>query len=156
MKIDISQLQKHFFTISQIFAERQTGDGKTRFTMQNPRPTDAFLLFVSTNGVCYREGEEPLYVPKGSLVYIPKNSRYVWENSPSEENGIQVNLLFEFILESVETNVLSEGKKVVDCSDKKGERISFSDSVCIRSGGKSKCYCVVQTYKKIFLLHFNR
>lgn len=74
MNIAISQLQKYFFTISQIFVERQTGDGKTRFIMQKPRPIDAFLLFVSTNGVCYREGEEPLYVPKGSLVYIPKTA----------------------------------------------------------------------------------
>lgn len=130
---EFSELNKHFFGVDKIFLQRQTNKGKTVFTMQNPRPTDAFLLFVNTKGVCYQSGKEPLYIPQGALVYMPKNSRYMWENSQATENKPQENLLFEFVLKRNDIYREKNYKKTINNSKFPEEHIAFSDSVKIVS-----------------------
>ena len=103
MLLDFSELSNHFFSISDIFAVTQVNRGKTRFTMSEPRPTDALLFFASTTGVCYQQNAEPLYIPQGALVYIPKSCRYIWENEAAPNSSMQKNILFEFTLKSTET-----------------------------------------------------
>ena len=103
MKIKFSELSRLFFSISELFATRQEIVGKTSFTMEQPRHTDAFLLFTGCTGICYQEGEMPFYISQGSLVYMPKDSRYMWETSPLSENESGERLLFEFMLNEVET-----------------------------------------------------
>ena len=98
MQVDFSELGNYFFDITDIFAMEQTAAGKTTFIMEESRPTDALLLFVSSAGICYRDGLSPLCVSQGSLVYLPRNSRYIWENSPAPDCDSQRNLLFEFSL----------------------------------------------------------
>lgn len=98
MQVDFSELGNYFFDITDIFATEQTAAGKTTFIMEESRPTDALLLFVSSAGICYRDGLSPLCVSQGSLVYLPRNSRYIWENSPAPDCDSQRNLLFEFSL----------------------------------------------------------
>lgn len=140
MQISFSELDQYFFTISDFFVTKQTGRGSTRFTMQNPRHTDAFLYFAKTTGVCYQRGEQPLYVPQGSLLYLPKNSRYVWENSPAPGYKIQENILFEFTLNKIDVERDKSEKNKFMCSDSVGERISFSDKVCIVSAHRPAQY----------------
>lgn len=103
MLLDFSELSNHFFSISDIFAVTQVNRGKTRFTMSEPRPTDALLFFASTTGVCYQQNAEPLYIPQGALVYMPKSCRYIWENEAAPNSSMQKNILFEFTLKSTET-----------------------------------------------------
>lgn len=133
MFISFSELNNHFFTISDFYLETQYANGKSRFVMQEPRSTDAFLFFENTLGVCYQKNSNPLYVPQGSLVYIPKNSCYVWENEPSKGISVQKNLLFEFTLHSANISHLSitSKKSTYQCECEKKERIFFSDKVCI-------------------------
>lgn len=144
MNLDFSELGNYFFGVSDIYAEKQTGDGKTRFMMQQPRPTDAFLLFANTTGICYRQADEPLYIPQGALVYMPKNSRYVWENSPAD-GSVQVNYLFEFTAEHMGITRGNSKKNAVSLAEGTGERISFSDKVCIVSTRHAA------VYKQLFL-----
>lgn len=133
MILDFSELNNHFFTVSDIFLKRQISDGKTKFVMQKPRPTDAFLLFANTHGVCYQEGEEPLYIPHGALVYMPKNSRYIWENSPLPNSNVQENLLFEFTLKNADVKVENNNKKTVVYNKIESDFVSFSNKVTIVS-----------------------
>lgn len=101
--MDFSELNDKFFILSQIFTAKQAGNGKTTFTMSEPRPTDAFLFFVNTEGICYQENSKPLYIPQGALVYMPKNSKYIRENSPAPGMNKQENILFKFVLNEVES-----------------------------------------------------
>ena len=103
MLLDVSELNSHFFDITNIFPVRQKMHGKTSFTMHEPRPTDALLLFANTTGICYQKGMSPLYIPHGALVYMPQHSHYIWENSPVANSSVQENLLFEFTLRYVDT-----------------------------------------------------
>ena len=103
MLLDFSELSNHFFSISDIFAVTQVNRGKTRFTMSEPRPTDALLFFASTTGVCYQQNAEPLYIPQRALVYMPKSCRYIWENEAAPNSSMQKNILFEFTLKITES-----------------------------------------------------
>ena len=127
MRIDFFELSNYCFDISNIFSAEQTAAGETTFIMQNSRPTDALLLFINTTGVCYQDNLPPLYIPQGSLVYMPKNSRYIWENSPAHGCDNQRNLLFEFTLTHFET--YSGSKNELCRTSESGESISFSDKV---------------------------
>lgn len=133
MFINLAELNEHFFTVSDVYVKEQFGYGKNRFTMQNPRSTDALLFFENTIGVCYQKNSNPLYVPQGSLVYIPKNSCYIWENQPAKGTTFQKNLLFEFTLYSSEIlrSNISAKKNIYMCDCEKNERICFSDKIFI-------------------------
>ena len=142
MKLDFSELSDYFFDISDIYAVRQQASGSTRFIMQKPRATDGLLLFANTMGVCYQKGTEPLIVPQGALVYLPKDSHYVWENSPAENCDEQENLLFEFVLSRAE--IFRGEKGELSHYAPSGEHISFGDYVTVVTTKHS------ELYKKLF------
>lgn len=145
MNLTFPELGSHFFGVSDIYVTKQNGDGKTRFMMQNPRPTDAFLLFSNTTGICYQQSAEPLYIPQGALVYMPKNSRYVWENSPANGSKLQENYLFEFTARHIDITRDDTEKHKINSASEAGEEISFSDKVCIVSTRHAA------VYKQLFL-----
>ena len=140
MKIKYQELSQLFFSISELFPVRQEVVGKTSFTMEKPRHTDAFLLFTDCTGICYQENESPFYIPQGSLVYMPKDSRYMWETSPISESGTGERLLFEFTLNNVEIKRSNNEKRAFSVSETQGERIYFSDKVEIVSTDHKELY----------------
>ena len=140
MKIEYSELSQIFFSISELFSVRQEIVGKTSFTMEKPRHTDAFLLFTDCTGICYQEGETPFYIPQGSLVYMPKDSRYMWETSPLSDNEVGERLLFEFVLNNAEIKRSNDEKQSFSFFGSCGERIYFSDKVEIVSTDHKELY----------------
>ncbi len=131
MRIDFSELGKYFFDIANIFVVRQEVSGKTRFTMHEPRPTDGLLFFSSTTGICYQKDMLPMIVPHGALVYLPKDSNYIWENSPALNNGMQEQLLFEFTLSFAQTQRGDSIKRELSRTGASDTPISFGDRVRI-------------------------
>ncbi len=110
MNLDFCELNSTYFSISNFFAARQFSLGKSRFEMQRPRHSDAIILFSTTNSICYQEGEPPLYIPCGSLVFVPKDSKYIWEDTPAfDDNGIE-KFLFEFTLNRIDISKDEQNK----------------------------------------------
>lgn len=140
MQIDFSELGNSFFTISNLFPVRQTAIGKNTFTMHNPRHTDALLLFNGCTSICYQKNLSPLYIPRGSLVYIPKDSCYMWEDMPAQPNGGLEKLLFEFTLNLAKTTRQNNEKRDFCISDNIGERISFGNCVKIVTTAHKELY----------------
>ena len=138
MKTDFPSLGNLFFDISNIFAVSQKQTGRTRFETQQPRPTDALLLFANTTGVCYQPGFPPFYIPHGALVYMPQGSHYIWENSPPPGNAFQENLLFEFTLRPA--NTLRGEKREVSHTPFSPGHVSLGDKVYIVTTGHIKHY----------------
>ncbi len=138
MIFDFAQLNKAYFTISDIFAERQQAIGKKRFEMHEPRPTDALMLFTGSDSICYQKGEMPIYIPHGALVYVPKYSRYVWEDSPPFEDNKLEKLLFEFTLNFVGTS-RGEADEVI-LSSSTNEHISFGKKIMVVSTENTRLY----------------
>lgn len=140
MKIKYQELSGLFFSISELFPVRQAVVGKTSFTMEKPRHTDAFLLFSGCTGICYQEGVNPFYIPQGSLVYMPKDSRYMWETSPLSESEAGERLLFEFVLDNAEVKRSNDEKQSFSYFGTHSERIYFSDKVEIVSTDHKELY----------------
>ncbi len=95
-------LYSSFFTIHDIYAQRQEGRDGSLFEMSNPRPTDAFLLFTESTAIYTQNENELLYVPNGALVYIPKGSIYTVVNHCVDKEGKVKVILFEFSLKKAE------------------------------------------------------
>lgn len=127
--IALDTLDSHLFTVSDLFAVRQEAPGKTRFIPQQPRPTDALLLFAGTVGTCYQPGKEPLYIPQGSLVYMPRGSYYIWENEPAGETRTQEQFLLEFTLHDIGFRRSTDEKRAFFPEPTHGKRLYFSDEV---------------------------
>ena len=140
LEIEYSELSQVFFTISELFCVRQQIVGKTSFTMEKPRHTDAFLLFTDCTGICYQENDAPFYIPQGSLVYMPKDSRYMWETSPLSDNEVGERLLFEFVLNNAEIKRSNDEKQSFSFSGTQSERIYFSNKVEIVSTDHKELY----------------
>lgn len=138
MKMKFSELNNTYFTISNLFAVRQSCEGKSRFTRQIPRPTDALILFSGADSICYQENESPFYIPQGALVYVPKNSLYVWEDSPVHSDNTVRKLLFEFTLYNVESQ--KDGDRKISIADVTDNRIEFGDRVKIIATDFSSYY----------------
>jgi len=138
MQLELSQLNKVYFTISDIMAEKQQDIGKKKFEMNNPRPTDALMLFTGASSICYQENEKPFYIPQGALVYVPRFSKYVWEDSPVTEDNRLEKLLFEFTLNYVATTNGKDNEIVL--SSLPSERISFGNKICIISTEYTSLY----------------
>ncbi len=130
MKMKFEELYERYFDIQNIFAVSQNYEGKTTFTMSENRSTDALLLYSGTTGICYQEGEEPIQIPFGALMYMPQGSRYTWENSPFGGN-FQENLLFEFTLYDEKIHCDDTDKHAVTHEQPEKERIFFGDKVQI-------------------------
>lgn len=119
-------------------AEKQQDVGKKKFVMQNPRHTDALMLFTSASSICYQENEKPFYIPQGALVYIPKFSKYMWEDMPVTEDNKLEKLLFEFTLNYVKT---ANGKdNEIILSSFPNEYISFGNKIRIISTEYTSLY----------------
>lgn len=144
MKLDFSMLSSVYFTISNLFPVRQQAVGKQRFIMQEPRHTDALLLFSGATGVCYQEGRSPFYIPLGAVVYLPKDSRYMWEDFPASEDGTLEKLLFEFTLHPVKLAIADNEKNDISVTGNSDERIYFDDKVSIITTKHP------ELYKKLF------
>lgn len=140
MKIELSSLQDLFFNISNIFVVRQISQEKTQTDMSvRPRETSALMFFLSGTAVCYQEGEAPLFVPQGAVVYMPKGSRYFWDSSPAQENGLQERILFEFDLSLAKISRTSTTKRAVS-TFVTNEEITFSEKVCLLTGDFAPIY----------------
>ncbi len=100
--MNYSPLFQSFFIIKEIYAERQRGSDGHFFVMEHPRPTDALLLLTDTTAMYRQERKEPLYVPHGALVYIPRGSTYSVENHCVNQNQEVRAMLFEFELQKLD------------------------------------------------------
>lgn len=140
MELDFSELNRHLFTISDLFVVKQTAPGKTSFIPQEPRPTDALLLFAGTKGICYETSCPPFAVPQGALVYMPKGSHYIWENEPAGQNGSQEQYLFEFTLYDLTFSRDNTAKQAFFPAFALSERLSFGKHVRIVSTQHSALY----------------
>lgn len=143
MQWSFSRLGELFFEVGDIFVVQQIAHGKTSFTMHHPRQTDALLFFANTTGICYQRGETPFFIPCGSLVYMPHDSMYMWENTPVGVGDMQENILFEFTLKKAETSRSRDEKQALSCVGLHGERISFGEKVSIISQGHAGLYEVL-------------
>lgn len=140
MKIELSTLQDIFFNISNIFVVRQTSREKTQTDMSvRPRETSALMFFASGTAICYQEGEAPLFVPQGTVVYMPKGSRYFWDSSPAQENGLQERILFEFDLSLAKISRTNTTKHAVSNLGT-NEEITFSEKVRLLTGDFAPVY----------------
>lgn len=130
MNIEFSELSNYFFDISNIFAVEQTSAEKTVFITPRPRPTDAFLLLLTTTCICYQENEPPITLTPGSILYMPQNSHYITETTPATNDCMQKNLLFEFTLNYAEIKrSYSDSKYTLSRHGMPGERISFGNKL---------------------------
>lgn len=130
--MNLSELKNSFFTISDIYAERQTGTENTRFEMAHPRPTDAFLLFTEATAIYKNREMKPLYVPTGALVYIPRGCMYTIESHCVDGKNQTEVLLFEFTLHKAETtrgfkNVIAVSPSDKECMSLGTDEISIAD-----------------------------
>lgn len=78
--MDLSALKDSLFTITNIFVEYQSNYGNALFERMEPRPTDAFILFLNSTGIYRNQNNEVLYVPNGALVHILRGTIYSVEN----------------------------------------------------------------------------
>lgn len=140
MKIELSGLQNLFFNVSNIFVVRQTSREKTQTDMSvRPRETSALMFFTSGTAICYQQGETPLFVPQGSVVYMPRGSKYFWDSSPSQESGMQERILFEFDLSLAEISRTNTQKRAVS-NVPTGEEILFDQKVTVLTSDFAPVY----------------
>lgn len=127
--MDLSALFDSYFTISDIFAERQEGPNNALFERKAPRPTDALLLFTDSTAIYEQKNGNKLYVPHGALVYIPRGCIYKLENHSIGQKSRVKTMLFEFTLH--EMDILREGKQI-SVSAAKTEPMTFgTDNICV-------------------------
>lgn len=139
MLTDFSELSRKYFTVSDIFVSKQFSKEKTSIDMcAEPRSTDALLLFTSGTAVCHQEGQAPCFVSQGTVMYMPKGSRYTWDILPAS-TGLQQRILFEFNLESVDISHCQTVKKAISPMPT-GERLYFSDHVVAVSTDHASAY----------------
>lgn len=140
MITDFSALGSKYFKVSDIFVTKQASDEKTSIDMcASPRSTDALLLFTSGTAICYQEGHEPYFISQGTLMYMPKGSRYTWDVLPSVATGTQERILFEFTLNEEYVHYSDDVKNAVSTISS-GESIHFSDHVIMVSCNHFKRY----------------
>lgn len=96
--MNLSLLRNSFYTINDIFAERQFAIEKSWFERTVPRPSDALLLFNQSTAIYRSPNQSPLYVPHGALVYIPRGCTYSIESHCISGVARIEILLFEFNL----------------------------------------------------------
>ena len=139
MLTDFSELSRQYFTVSDIFVSKQFSKEKTSIDMcAGPRSTDALLLFISGTAVCHQENHEPCFVSQGTVMYMPKGSRYAWDILPAA-NGLQQRILFEFNLKRVDIARCQTVKKAITTIPT-GERLCFSDHVVVASCNNTANY----------------
>ncbi len=139
MLTDFSAISQQYFSVSDIFVSKQFSREKTSIDMcAEPRSTDALLLFSSGTAICYQEGCEPYFVSQGTVMYMPKGSRYTWDILPAS-TGLQQRILFEFNLESVDISRSQTVKKAISPIPT-GKSLHFSDRVMVVSTDHTSTY----------------
>ena len=140
MLTDFSELSRQYFSVSDIFVTKQFSKEKTSIAMcAEPRSTDALLLFTSGTAICYQEHQEPCFVSQGTVMYMPKGSRYTWDMLPAAATGLQERILFEFNLEAVDISHCQTVKRAIS-PIYTGERLHFSDHVVVASSDHTSTY----------------
>ncbi len=114
--MDFERLYNNFFIISNLFAERQIGNKKEFFERKEPRPADALLLLTESTAIYGQERKDPLYIPRGALVYIPKGSIYTVENYSVDKNDKVKVMIFDFTLHPCDVSKSDEGELMVDAN----------------------------------------
>lgn len=127
--MDLSAFFDSYFTISDIFVERQEGPNNSLFERKAPRPTDALLLFTDSTAVYEQNNGDKLYVPHGALVYIPRGCIYKIENHSVGGKSRVKTMLFEFTLYEMD---ITRTSKSVSAGVPKSTPMSFgTDNICV-------------------------
>ena len=143
--LTFSELGEYLFSVSDLFAVTQTANGKSRFIPADPRPTDAFLLFSGTTGICYQKDSPPLSVPQGSLVYMPRGCSYTWEIEPAKRAEKPEQYLFEFTLHRLPHFRDQTVKRAFFQQEAPAERLIFGNRVSVITVRHE------EMYRKLFL-----
>ena len=139
MFTDFSELSRQYFTVSDIFVSKQFSKEKTSIDMcAEPRSTDALLLFTSGTAICHQENLEPCFVSQGTVMYMPKGSRYTWDILPAA-NGLQQRILFEFNLERLDITHCQTVKRAISTAAT-GEPLHLADHVVVASCNNTSAY----------------
>ncbi len=116
-------LRNSFYTVNNIFGERQSAVGRSWYERTAPRPSDALLLFTSSTAIYRSKNQSPLYVPHGALVYIPRGYIYSIEtHSPPGSEKIEI-MLFEFNL--VKTEYVRRDENKISLEPQSGELLTL-------------------------------
>lgn len=93
MKIEnISNLYEIDYNINNLFARRQYWQTNGWFNMEKPRETGCLLSFCGCSAEYFFKNTK-LYVPKGSIIYIPSGAMYKSHFSECEENCVSTILI---------------------------------------------------------------
>lgn len=95
-KIEFSKLYELDFNLKNIFAVRQYWKEKASFKMSAPRKTSCLLLFSGCSAI-YKFNNKELFVPCGSVVYIPEGAVYETLFFDCNKNTV-ATILIEFSL----------------------------------------------------------
>lgn len=95
-KIEFSKLYELDFNLKNLFAVKQYWKESTYFRMNNPRKTSCLLLFLGCSAsYCFESVE--LFVPRGSVIYIPEGA--VYESRFFDcDKSLPATILVEFTL----------------------------------------------------------
>lgn len=129
--MNISDLYTADFNLSRICAMNQNWIGKNSFVMENPRSTNALLLFSNCRALFENfHTKERIAVPCGSLFFLPAGARYKWTFFPDENEKIST-MLFEFLSNGNSGDCISieEDAKILDTSDFKVNNILFQNII---------------------------
>ena len=95
-KIEFSKLYDLDYNLTDLFAVRQFWKENANFKMTAPRKTSC-LLFLCGCSANYKFNNTQLFVPRGSVIYIPKGSVYETKFSDCD-NSLPATILIEFSL----------------------------------------------------------
>lgn len=106
-----SALYSAEYNISKIFAMHQFWNTNQQFSMNNPRPTNALILFSGCSAKYFdNKTKLSITIPKGSLFYIPEGATYSWTFLDCEPQKVST-VLFEFILSDNDSKKIQVGDK---------------------------------------------
>ena len=129
--MDLSALFDSYFTISDLYAERQEGPDNAYFEREYPRPTDAFLLFTESTAIYEQNNGNQLYVPHGALVYIPRGCIYKLQNHSVDGKNRVKTMLFEFTLYKTDVERGVGGKSVLTSAPSREHMTFGTENICI-------------------------
>ena len=121
--IPITQLSRIDFSVSSLFAIRQSWGENAVFKMENRRRQSAFLWFCGSQGEYILEDGSVLRVPQNALISIPETSKYSTRFFNKTNNSSTI--LLEFRLFDDEPFVLTDKITVLDVVEE-GTKIAES------------------------------
>lgn len=97
------------YNVKNIFVMDQFWNNNQQFSMNNPRPTNALLLFVGCSAKYFDyKTRSSITIPKGSLFYIPEGATYSWTFFDCEPQTVST-ILLEFVLTDEKGNIIEIG-----------------------------------------------